>query len=401
MQDLIYDWNSEDREPPHVSFDDETLRDGLQSPSARNPSLEEKSRLLHLMAAIGIGAADLGLPGSSPRAAADVEALCREIDTADLPIEPNCAARTAEEDIVPVLEIMYRLGRPVEIMLFVGSSPIRFFVEGWEVDDILRRAERAVKMAVTHGAPVTFVTEDTTRSNPETLRRLVEVAVRTGAGRVCIADTAGHVTPVGVRRIVAFVREVVAAAGGADVGLDWHGHNDRGLATANALCAARAGADRLHATVLGVGERVGNPAMEQLLVNARLLGWAECDLTGLAEYVEHAAGILGVEVPRRTPVVGRDAFRTSTGVHAAAIRKAGAKGDAALADMVYSSVPASWVGRTQVIDVGPMSGVSNVRYWLAVHGYEETAERLQRIFAAAKQADRTLSDDELHALARG
>jgi 2-isopropylmalate synthase len=402
--ELTHDWNQDalrrigDRP---LLFDDETLRDGLQSPSVRNPSIEEKIRLLHLIAALGIAAADVGLPGSGARAAADAEALCREIVAARLPISPNCAARTAEEDIVPILEIMYRVGIPVEVMLFVGSSPIRFYVEGWTVEDIARRAERGVRLAVTHGAPVTFVTEDTTRSHPEVLRRLIEVAVRSGAQRICIADTVGHATPIGAFRISRFVRRVVDAAGGADVGLDWHGHNDRGLAVATALSAARAGVDRLHGTALGVGERVGNPPMELLLVNARLLGWADPDLSHLADYACHAATILGVELPRRTPVVGADAFRTSTGVHAAAIRKALATGDREIVDLVYSSVPASWVGREQEIEIGPMSGMNNVRFWLAAHGYPEDDEVLNRVFAAAKEARRVLSDEELHALAAG
>ncbi len=403
---LIHDWNAgEDLLPPArtLSFDDETLRDGLQSPSVKNPTLEEKVEFLHRAAALGITSADVGLPGAGPRAAADARALVAEIVAARLPMVPNCAARTTESDIVPILEIAYHTGCEVEIALFVGASPIRLFVEGWTLDDVLRRAERCVRTAVAHQAPVTFVTEDTTRSHPEDLARIVGAAVRSGARRVCVADTVGHATPAGAARIVRFMAEVIRAAGGEEVGLDWHGHNDRGLATANALAAAAAGADRLHGTVLGVGERVGNAPMEQLLVNARLLGWCDADLSGLSAYVRHGAAILGIEVPPRQPVVGRDAYRTSTGVHAAAILKATAKGEAALADLVYSAVPASWVGERQVLEVGPMSGASNVRHWLAERGYEPTEELVARLLAAAKRADRILRDEELQALvaARG
>lgn len=395
---LIHDWNAggEVLSPARaLSFDDETLRDGLQSPSVKNPTLAEKIEFLHLAAALGITSADVGLPGAGERAAADARALVQEIVTARLPIAPNCAARTTESDIVPILEIAYHTGVPVEIALFVGASPIRFFVEGWTLDDVLRRAERCVRTAVAHGVPVTFVTEDTTRSHPDDLRRIVGVAVRAGARRVCVADTVGHATPQGAARVVRFVAEVIRAAGGDGVGLDWHGHNDRGLATANALAAAAAGADRLHGTVLGVGERVGNAAIEQLLVNARLLGWFVADLRGLAAYVRHGAAMLGVDIPPRQPVVGRDAYRTSTGVHAAAILKAGAKGDAALADLVYSAVPASWVGERQILEIGPMSGASNVRHWLASRGLDTGEEVVARLLAAAKRADRTLTDEEL------
>lgn len=398
---LIHDWNRADcdRRQRNIAFDDETLRDGLQSPSVTNPPLESKLRFLHRLAPLGIHHADVGIPGSSPSAARDAEALCREIVDAHLDIQPNCAARTAQSDIVPILDLAQRVGRPVEIMLFLGSSPIRAYVEGWSPDELVLRTERWVRFAVERGAPVTFVTEDTTRSAPEDLARLFETAVRVGAGGVCVADTAGHATPLGAHRIVRFVRRVVRAAGGAGVRIDWHGHNDRGLAVTNALAAVLAGAERIHATAFGVGERVGNPPMEQLLVNARLLGWAHHDVSRLMEYVEEASAMLAVEIPHWAPMVGRDAFRTSTGVHAAAILKARDKGDEDLADLVYSAVPASWLGRGQVIDVGPMSGVSNVRCWLREHGYRESSAVIEKIFAAAKEANRTLSEDELHTLA--
>ena len=403
LDSLVYDWGAAPGEPVvrrrPLAFLDESLRDGLQSPSVTNPPLENKIRLLHLMSALGIGAADLGLPGAGGRAAAEVEALCREVAGSRMALTPACAARTTDEDLLPALEIMQRVGAPLEIMMFVGSSPIRCHVEGWTLDHLLRRADACIALAVRAGAPVTFVTEDTTRSQPADLRRLYQAAVRAGASRVCLADTAGAATPTGAMRLVAFVAAALAEVGSAGVGIDWHGHNDRGLALAVALAAADAGADRLHATVLGIGERVGNPPIEQLLVNARMLGWATPDLRHLMDYVAFASQILGVAVPPGAPIVGRDAFRTSTGVHAAAVVKAAARGGADLADLVYSAVPASWLARGQEIDVGPMSGSSNVRHWLLTHGYPASPAAVERIFAAAKAADRPLGDAELHALA--
>lgn len=399
--ELIFDWNRRGTGPAvarrHVTFDDETLRDGLQSPSVRNPQPDEKLALIHLIAAIGITSADVGIPGSGARAAADCEALCREIATARLAVVPNCAARTIEADIQPVIDIVQHVGIPVEVALFVGSSRIRHEVEAWSLDDLLRRTESCVRLAVENGAPVTFVTEDTTRSHPDDLRRLYLGAVRSGASRVCIADTVGHATPLTVVRLVRFVRELLVGQG--EIGVDWHGHNDRGLAVANALTAAWAGADRLHGTALGVGERVGNPPMEQLLVNAALEGWAAPDLSRVVEYATFAARVLGVDVPPGKPVVGRDAFRTATGVHASAILKAYARGDRNLADLVYSAVPASRLGREQVIDVGPMSGASNVRHWLATHGYGWDPALVELILATAKGSETPLSEEELHALA--
>jgi len=404
LASLIHDWNVDPGAPVgegrRVWFDDETLRDGSQSPSVAIPSLDDKLMFLHCIDRLGIRYADVGLPGAGPRAAHDAAVLCGEAVRAGLGVKPNCAARTAEQDIVPILEISAQVGFPVEVMLFLGSSPIRASVEGWSVDELVVRTERWVSFAVTRGAPVTFVTEDTTRSRPEHLRRIYQAAVGAGASRVCLADTAGHATPIGAWAVVRYVREVLDEAGAEHVGIDWHGHNDRGLAVANALAAAYAGADRLHATALGVGERVGNPPMEQLLANARLLGWSTHALEHLGAYVETASRMFGIEVPPWAPVVGRDAFRTSTGVHAAAILKAREHGEEGIADLVYSAIPAVWLGRTQQIEVGPMSGTSNVRWWLREHGYEESPELIERLFAAGKQADRALTDEELHGLAK-
>lgn len=405
LRELVFDWNQSGDafagRPVRVGFDDETLRDGLQSPSVRTPGLDGKIRLLHLMAALGIGAADIGLPGAGARAAREVEELCREIVRSKLAIRPNCAARTVERDITPILRIQDRVGVAVEIALFLGSSPIRCLVEEWKLDDLVRRTERMVSLAVSHGAPVTFVTEDTTRSHPDHLRALYQAAVRSGATRVCVADTAGHADALGVDRVVRFVRRIVDEAGGEGVGLDWHGHNDRGLAVANALAAARAGADRLHGTARGIGERVGNPPMEQLLVNARLLGWAAPDLTRLMEYASVASEMFGVEIPPGAPVVGSDAFRTSTGVHAAAILKATRRGGPDFVDLVYSAVPAWWLGRRQEIEIGPMSGASNVRCWLLSRGIEPAPELVARILRAAKKGNRKLRDPEIEAIVAG
>jgi isopropylmalate/homocitrate/citramalate synthase len=399
---LVFDWNGVQPPAPRpasVSFDDETLRDGLQSPSVRLPSLEERVRFLQLAAEVGVTSADVGLPGAGARAAAEAGALCRAIFDAGLPIVPNCAARAAEDDIRPILEISQRTGQPVEVALFLASSPIRCHVEGWSLAELLERIERSVSFAVAGGAPVTFVAEDSTRSHPDDLRSVYGTAIRAGARRICVADTTGQATPLGAFRLVSFLRNMLAELDARNVGIDWHGHNDRGMAVASALAAAWAGADRLHATALGVGERVGNPPMEQLLVNAYLLGWARPGLSRVTEYAEHASAMLGVAIPQGMPVVGRDAFRTSTGVHASAIRKAEEKGGEALVDLVYSAVPASALGREQEIEVGPMSGASNARSWLLAHGYPVAPEAVARILAAAKHADRILTEAELRALA--
>lgn len=403
-QELIHDWN---KVSPAVDWssigpielDDETLRDGLQNPSVVDPPIGDKIRILHLMDRLGIHTADIGLPGAGPRAVADVSRLAQEIVDSKLSIGANCAARTVVRDVEPIAEVSQRVGIPIEACTFIGSSAVRQYAEGWTLDKMLRVSEEAVSFAVGEGLPVMFVTEDTTRARPETLEALYLNAIRCGARRVCLADTVGHATPDGVRALVRFVRENVIDVCGEDVKLDWHGHRDRRLGLANALAAIESGVHRVHGTALGIGERVGNTEMDLLLVNLKLLGLHDVDLTPLPEYCELVARACEVPIGNDYPVFGRDAFRTGTGVHAAAIIKAEAKGDSWLADLVYSGVPAALFGRHQEIEIGPMSGLSNVKYWLRARGFDAEDEELcDRIFSVAKKSDRTLASVEIEAL---
>jgi len=406
-RELIYDWNEvgasfDWSSVEKVELDDETLRDGLQNPSVVDPSLEDKVRLLHLMDQLGIHTADIGLPGAGPRAVEAVTVLAQEIVDAKLSIQANCAARTLVADVRPIVEISQKVGIPIEACTFIGSSPIRQYAEDWTLARMLKTSEDAVSFAVREGLPVMMVTEDTTRANPEALRALYGHAIEWGVRRLCIADTVGHATPEGTRSLVRFVIEEIVKPSGEDVEVDWHGHRDRGFGLANAFAAIQAGATRIHGTALGIGERCGNTEMDLLLVNLKLMGIHDADLTVLPEYCELTAAACQVPLVHSYPVVGHDAFRTGTGVHAAAIIKAEDKGDAWLADRIYSAIPASMVGRKQLIEIGPMSGLSNVKYWLREHGYDPDDEGLSgRIFAAAKQTDHTLTDGEVEALIRG
>jgi 2-isopropylmalate synthase len=400
MHPLIHDWNTAGAGPfvrRPVMLDDETLRDGLQSPSVTSPSIDDKIRILHLIDALGIETADIGLPGAGAHVAADVERLANEIVSAGLKVRANCAARTVLADIIPVARISQKTGLAIECCAFIGSSPIRQYAEDWTLDRLVALTEEAVGFAVKEGLQVLYVTEDTTRADPDSLRRLYSAAIRAGASRVCIADTVGHATPTGASAVTRFVQSIVDECGGG-VGIDWHGHRDRDLAVINSLAAWEAGATRLHGAAIGIGERVGNTPMDLLLVNLVLMGQRDDDLTRLGEYCELVSRACGVPLPANYPVVGRDAFRTATGVHAAAVIKAYKKQEPALMDAVYSGVPASLVGREQVIEVGPMSGKSNVVYWLERRGIEATDERVDRIFRAAKAASTVLTESEIRAL---
>ena len=400
--ELIYDWNLAGDVPiapgTEVLLNDETLRDGLQNPSVHDPTIEEKIEILHLMEALGIDSVNIGLPGAGPRAAQHVESLAREIVTRRMRIKPNCAARTVEADIIPIVEISQRVGMPIEAATFLGSSPIRRLVEDWTVDHLQRTTEKAVKFTVSHGLPSMYVTEDTVRTDPATIERLYTTAIRSGARAIVLCDTVGHATPEGAYNLVKFAVETVVKPSGEQIRVDWHGHRDRGLAIANSLAAIAGGARQVHGVALSLGERVGNTPMELLLVNLRLMGLRSNDLTLLRAYCETVAKATHTTIPPNYPVFGRDAFRTGTGVHAAAIIKALRKQDRNLADSVYSGVPAHLFGLEQIVEVGPMSGKSNVSYWLASHGIPETEELVNRIYEAAKESSRMLTDEELRAL---
>ncbi len=397
---LVYDWaelGGEQPEPRRTAMlDDETLRDGLQSPSVVDPPTDVKVKILHLMDSFGIETADVGLPGAGPRQRDAVETLCREIADAKLGIQANCAARTMIVDIQPIADVVQKTGVPIEACVFIGSSPIRQYAEEWDLEHILRHTREAVSFAVNEGLEVMYVTEDTIRARPEDLRQLLTAGIESGARRVCLCDTVGAAVPKGVINLVTWVNNLLDELGVGDgVGIDWHGHRDRGLDVANTLAAIEAGATRVHGTALGIGERIGNTPMEQLLVNLKLLAWRDDDLTALPDYVETVSQAVGVPIPVNTPIVGRDAFRTATGVHAAAVIKAQRKGQAWLADRVYSGVPASWVGREQEIEVGHMSGASNVQYFLRSRDLPATPEVVEAVLALAKKSESLLSEEEI------
>jgi 2-isopropylmalate synthase len=399
--DLLHDWNQSARLGrlfEAVALD-ETLRDGIQSPSARDPHIDAKIEILHLLDELGVAQLDVGLPGAGPHQRAAVKRLAEEKRDAKLGIRLNVACRTVISDIAPAADIQQETGVPLEVYAFIGSSPIRQYAEEWDLGFIEKQSVDAIRFAVEHGLEVTYVTEDTTRSNPDDLRRLFKSAIDAGAKRLCLCDTVGHATPDGAMALVQFAREVA----GPGIGLDWHGHNDRGLALANALAAGAAGATRLHGCAAGIGERVGNTAIDQLLVNLKLYGhpiYGPRDMTKLVRFVQLAAKVTGHDLPVNYPVAGADAFRTATGVHAAAIIKAQRKGDHWLADRIYSGVPAGEFGLSQKIEIGPMSGLSNVKHWLARHEIPADEPLAKAVLAKAKSFDRTLTESEVEAIVR-
>ena len=406
-KDLIFDWNAIDyeitREPnnhPHeLWFDDETLRDGLQSPSAINPTVEQKIELIDFMEKLGIQKVDLGLPGAGPQHVGHIDSMLSHIKDRGYSLRPGCAVRTLVSDIEPLVNLQSKHETQIQASAFLGTSPIRQYAEGWTMERIMSTAESAVTFAVGNDIPVMFVTEDTTRSNPEDIKKVYTRAMELGADRICVGDTWGHVTPNGVKKLLRFIQDEVIPDSGfkrRDIEVNWHGHQDRGLGVANNLAAYEAGADVIHGTALGVGERSGNAPIDKTLVNLSLMGVVNNDLTSLSQYMKKAHEYVGVALPRNYPVFGEDAFETGTGVHASAVVKAMAKGDHWLADRVYSGVPAGDYGLQQVIRIGHMSGRSNITWWLSQNNYPVDDEIVEYLFEVAKSQIRLMTDSEVH-----
>ena len=399
--ELIYDWNSIEKlstlAPNRtITFFDETLRDGIQSPSVVDPEIEDKLKIVELSNDLGIQYMDIGLPGAGARAVEDCTTIARFVRDNKLNVKIACAARTHVNDIKAIVEVSQAAGMPIEVMAFIGSSPIRQYAENWDLELMLKRTREAMKLAVDNDLPVTYVTEDTTRSRPEVLDKLFRNAVDHGATRLCLCDTVGHSTPEGVRALIKWTRHLLDAMGSPHVGIDWHGHNDRGLGVANAIFAIEHGADRIHGTAMGIGERVGNAALDQILLNLKLLGeLPNNDLSKLLLWCKVVSRATHVDIPPQYPLAGSDAFRTATGVHAAAIIKAEKKGHAWLADRIYSGVPASEFGKEQEIEIGHYSGESNVVYWLEKRGFSAPPDLVQDIMSMAKRGNRVLTDEEI------
>jgi 2-isopropylmalate synthase len=399
--ELIYDWNSTEKVAKlspkrRIQFLDETLRDGIQSPSVVDPTIEDKLELVDLANELGIDTMDIGLPGAGRRAVEDVTTIARHIKDRQLKVKASCAARTHVNDIQAIIDISQAVGIEIEVLCFIGSSPIRQYAESWDLPRMLQLSADAIDLGRKYNLPVAYVTEDTTRSRPEILHKMFTTAVEHGAQRLIVCDTVGHATPDGIRNLLRFTRNLLDGMGRSDVGIDWHGHNDRGLGVVNSIFAIEYGADRVHGTALGIGERVGNAALDQILLNLKLLGeLPDHDLGKLLAWCKLAAKATHVPIHPQYPLAGSDAFRTATGVHAAAIIKAEKKGDAWLADRIYSGVPAGMFGKEQEIEIGHYSGESNVVYWLTKRGYDPKPALVAAVLAEAKRGNRVLTDDEV------
>jgi 2-isopropylmalate synthase len=397
--DLIYDWNPPPSGTPKpIQICDETLRDGLQGGVRRTPILPEKLALLAYSDALGLAEAVVGFPAQEI-SYQDALSICQGAQQQSLKLSLGLLGRMVDTDVQAIHRIQQASGHPVVAWLFVGCSPIRRYVETRNIDELEQLTRSGIRLAKQLGLPVNYGTEDTARAEPEVVERLFRAAIEEGAETVTICDTVGHLTPPGTQRLVAHFRQFLDQQN-LKARLDFHGHNDRGLGVANALAAVAAGIDRIHCTALGVGERSGNTPLDQFLVNLKMQGQWPKDLTPLSHYCQAVARICQMPVPENYPILGTNAFLTQAGVHASTILKAEMRGETDIAALVYSGVNPNLVGLDYGIQVGPHSGLSNVKFLLYRQGIESTEAMLDQILAKARAENRVLSTAEVCEMAR-
>lgn len=404
QKEIFYTWNSVsperlgDVKVDALKFDcvfDETLRDGIQAPTVRNPPLEAKKKIVDYMVRSGVRHADLGFPGANETALNECVQLVEHIKENSHELKPAFAGRTTTSDISAISRVAELTQMNIEAYGFVAISPIRRYVQGWDISEIQSSIKTSSKECREGGSEFVLVLEDAFRCPPETLKEIYDVALESCPSRICLCDTVGAALPEGTKALIQWTAGYLQDQNGG-IPLEWHGHNDRGMAVANSLAALDAGCSRVHGTILGVGERAGNAALDQLIVNLYSTTDLPENLKPLVDYADFAQEELAVNLPYNYPALGRDVFKTSAGVHAAAILKAHKSGNSILKDMVYSSVVASQLGREQEVLIDEVAGANNVEYWFLSQGRTDfTKEKSEAILREAKSRKGFLSDEEI------
>lgn len=389
-----YSWGEYDFSKKVVQVLDTSLRDGLQDAQIRHPSLEEKERLVDILVQVGVEAIDIAIPIARGSHLREAIQLARRIPSN---VTVACLARTDASDIQAAVDLAQGAGRPIETIVFCGASPLRRWVEDWDVTEITEWMAKSVNFASKQGLIPTVATEHTTQTEPEVIKQIYLAGLDNGGQKVCIADTSGAASPISTEKIIRFFRDEVLKSFN-DVDIDWHGHNDRGLSVINSLVALSAGAQRVHGTAIGIGERAGNTPLEQMLINLKMARDPKRqDLGAISELATFAAEIFNVPVPPNYPGLGEKVYRTASGIHAAAELKAGQLG--LKGTTPYSAVSPEWVNRETDVVVGPLSGSHNVRFVAERLGIPATNEFIARALDVAKSANRILTDQDIKNIA--
>lgn len=388
----IHRWGPEIPEGKQFCLVDTTLRDGIQAPGIEQPSLEQKLAIIDFDARIGIEVVDVCLPGIGGSCYKEGVECARYIAKNHPHMEIVVLARTTQSDVDATLRFSEEAGVPLSVVLFRGSSDLRLLAEGWDEQQIIDDMYDYTRLLVSGGQKVVCSTEDTTRTRPDFLEKIFLAGKDGGAKEFCIADTVGYTDPFSVENQSRWVREKL---GSACLGLHFHGHNDIGMAVANSLAALKGGADKIHVTWRGVGERAGNTPLEAFLGVLYTFGIEKYDLSMLVGGSQMVSEIFNRPIPVDSPLIGDAVYTTSTGIHAAGIHKAEQRGQKYLADIVYSAVPPSILGRKHTINIGPLSGRHNVERVLEKLEIPVTEKLVKALLKAAKLLNRDLSSKEI------
>ena len=393
---ILYSWGKKlsKNVKKKIEINDETLRDGLQATYVKHPSIKEKIEFLLASDKLGIDSINIGFPVTSDKSKKEIIRITNFAKEEGLKIKIECGGRILKEDVEAIIDVSQKTGVQIIAGLFIASSKIRYIVENWDLKEMGKLIEQNISLAVKNNLDVMFVSEDTSRAYPKTVSYLYNAAIDAGAKRLCICDTVGESNPYSAYNLVSFVKNNIIKKN-KKIKIDWHGHNDRGLATANSLAAIAAGADCIQVAALGVGERAGNTVMEEILINLHKEGLIKANLEHLENYSKIASKILKMKIRPNAPVIGSDIFKTATGVHASAIKKALQLKNKFLAENVYTSISPSSLGRKHEILIGPVSGKSNVEWYLKKKRIKPTAALTDLILNKARIERRILTEKDI------
>ena len=356
--DFLYSWNALNRANiSNVKIEDD-IRDALQSVRTVQPLLSERKALLDLSAKVGIQYSFLGFPAASQNETNLVTALVKHIADEKIPIEPVLMARALENDVKRIIEIQNETSYAVAADIFINTSALRLKIEGWTLDTIINKIKKSHHLSVNNNLKYRISLEDSARTAPDSIEILIKEIINLGIKTIVLCDTVGDCLPSGASNLTSFVMDIISKEN-VDVEIGWHGHNDKGLSLANALASVEAGATIISGTFTGIGERTGNIPLEQIIYILSQNGNQLYDLKYLKPLCDMLSATTKTKIPYSLPIIGKDAFSTSTGTHVAAIYKAKEFGQS-FEDLMYSGVAASDLERRQTLLIGPNSGRSAI-----------------------------------------
>lgn len=364
----------------NVEICDVTLRDGEQAPGVVFGA-DEKSEIATKLDAIGVEMIEAGFPAVSAKEKATVKTI------ANLGLDAKicCLSRAIFHDVDEALDC------DVDVVgLFMATSDLHLKHKYHRsFDEMLECALSTLEYAKEHGLIVRFAAEDATRTDLKVLKHFFMEGEKHRADYLSIADTVGALRPASCYDLVTAIKKVVS------VPLCIHCHNDLGMAVANTITAAEAGAYQLHTTVNGIGERVGNTPLEELLVALRLQFGIDkynlANLTDLSKIVERHSRL---RLPKNKPVVGLNAFSHESGIHVAAVLEE---------PETYELFSPQLVGNKRRIVIGKHTGKKALQYVIAELGYRPTRDELCEILDDVKrvcETKKSVSQDELEDIIR-